>query len=439
MITPKFSCSQDDTRVTTKCYMPAIRASDVDIHVDGQLVTLHVNPYFLRLTFSHRLVEDDESSAQYDPSTGYLTIVLTKEVPNQHFDDLDLLAKLLAPSTSASSIPAPRPSGDMIEISARHEADIEYSPCGNLIYILILRSSLTALAAKNDWRLPQSVAEEETPLVSIGTRVGYGFLDAYSGYFKYTGQTPNEVNELGELAETAVLPVRTEMRTAHEDQKWDGEYYMADFMNDDEIQELISWESPFPSTSATAAFEFTQEEQDVMLKLPRKEYLPTPAQNHQLHMALLCILFGFAYDCRTTQHDPTSESAWTIAVLTPCFSALDVSFTSPESAFRASYRRALTFPLYRNWELCERVRQDVGQILAGGKREVCRRLLEVRAILEKHEVYYIYNKIWVDDYCVWIQSQASDGSIRSLGDSVQSLKMRKALIGWGLAELEEAA
>ena len=71
----------------------------MDIHVDGEHLTLHVNPYFLRLTFPHRLVENDESSAQYDPSSGYLTIVLTKEVPGQHFKDLDLLARLLAPST----------------------------------------------------------------------------------------------------------------------------------------------------------------------------------------------------------------------------------------------------------------------------------------------------------------------------------------------------
>jgi hypothetical protein len=73
----------------------------VDIHVDGEQLTLHVNPYFLRLTFSHRLVEDDESSAQYDPSSGYLTIILTKEVPAEHFKDLDLLAQLLTPSTGS--------------------------------------------------------------------------------------------------------------------------------------------------------------------------------------------------------------------------------------------------------------------------------------------------------------------------------------------------
>lgn len=74
----------------------------MDIHIDGEQLALHVNPYFLRLAFSHRLVEDDESRAQYDPSSGYLTIVLTKEVPGEHFKDLDLLAQLLAPSAGGT-------------------------------------------------------------------------------------------------------------------------------------------------------------------------------------------------------------------------------------------------------------------------------------------------------------------------------------------------
>jgi hypothetical protein len=54
----------------------------------------------------------------------------------------------------------------------------------------------------------------------------YGFLEMHKNYFRYAGQTPNEVNELGELAETASDAVRLQLRTAHEDGKWDEEYYM---------------------------------------------------------------------------------------------------------------------------------------------------------------------------------------------------------------------
>ncbi len=75
--------------------------------MDETLFTVHINPYFLRLNFSHPLLEDDASSAVYDPSTGYLTVTLTKEIPGQEFKDLDLLAKLLAPRPSKNAPPQP--------------------------------------------------------------------------------------------------------------------------------------------------------------------------------------------------------------------------------------------------------------------------------------------------------------------------------------------
>lgn len=37
---------------------------------------------------------------------------------------------------------------------------------------------------------------------------------------------------------------------------------------------------------------------------------------------------------------------------------------------------------------------------------VVRCLLEVKDILDHHEVYYVYSKIWVDDFCVWTQAYA---------------------------------
>lgn len=43
----------------------------------------------------------------YDPSSGYLTVTLTKETPGQEFKDLDLLAKLLAPRPSKDAPPQP--------------------------------------------------------------------------------------------------------------------------------------------------------------------------------------------------------------------------------------------------------------------------------------------------------------------------------------------
>lgn len=73
------------------------QASDVEIQVDDSVFTAAINPYFLRLSFPAPVIEDDQSSAVYDPASGYLTVTLSKCTKGLHFKDLDLLSRLLAP------------------------------------------------------------------------------------------------------------------------------------------------------------------------------------------------------------------------------------------------------------------------------------------------------------------------------------------------------
>ncbi|KIP01723.1 hypothetical protein PHLGIDRAFT_123107 [Phlebiopsis gigantea 11061_1 CR5-6] len=444
MITPRFSCSQNENSVVVSVYCPSVRASDVEINVDESLFTLHINPYYLRLNFPHPLQEDDEASAQYDPGSGFLTVTLTKAVPGQPFEDLDLLAKLLAPRPSES-----RSQGPLIEVldSQAPEESVEDDLIAQTENLSLERNEILE-AAENDWQLKQEVPE---PLSSLKTTTQerYGFLDMYTGYFQHVGHTENEVNELGADAETCSPAERRTRRVRHEDGKWDEEHYMADFADDDYIQELIRW--THPHTVAQTDFAYTEEENLVMLRLPRKEYLVTASQTHHLYLTLLTLLFAYAYDSRTTQHDPTPESGWTISTLVPAFAALDPAPYSPPppdgppatfapselaAVFTASYRRALAFPLFRSFALAERCRADVAAVLRGGRRVVVRCLLELKRVLDRHDVYYVYSKIWVDDFCVWAQALASDDALLRLAAAVGALRMEKRFVGWDLEELE---
>ena len=61
-------------------------------------------------------------------------------------------------------------------------------------------------------------------------------------------------------------------------------------------------------------------------RLPNREYL-IPAGGAEEKRALLGladVLFAYAYDHRTTGGDPTVESAWTVAVLSPLLTWLEV-------------------------------------------------------------------------------------------------------------------
>lgn len=447
MITPRFYCTQTLEAVAVSIYCPSVRASDVEINVDETLLTVHINPYFLRINFPHSVLEDDQSSASYDPGSGYLTVTLTKETKGLEFPDLDLLAKLLAPR----HVEAPKqPAIEVIGSETSPQNELE--ELVDLTDAMSLEQREILEAAENDWQFSQTIVESSSPL-QLSTKRHYGFLDMYTGYFTHVAHTENDVNELGSEAESCLPEERRARRLQHEEKKWDEEHYVADYMDDEYIQELLDWEDP---GLGDAECIFTESENMTMLNLPRKEYLPTKSQQRNLYLTLVTLLFAYAYDRRTTQHDPTPESAWTICSLVPAFSALDPPpYTSSEcvplsiptsgftdsdlaSALMPSYRRSLAFPLYRSFAMADACRNDVAAILAKGRRMVTRYLLEMKHILDHHEVYYVYNKIWVDDFCVWIQASASDEMMLDIAQQLKALAITKSMIGWNIENLEAA-
>ncbi|EUC67149.1 box H/ACA snoRNP assembly protein SHQ1, putative [Rhizoctonia solani AG-3 Rhs1AP] len=437
MITPKFSCSQDDNSVVVQLYVPAVRAADVEIHVEDTLFSAHINPYFLRLNFPHPVLEDDESSASYDPSSGTLTVKLTKETKGIHFPDLDLLSKLLAPRSAAALNDEVRSKGPLIEVLDTLSPDTLAGQLDDRLRLdLEPEHAVFARAAENDWQIEQVTPDDELPDVGVSasTRTAYGFLDLHTGYFMNVVHTENEVNELGAEAENSTIARRRELREASEDAKWDEEHYIADFVDDEIIKELMNAEIP------SEQFVFTEDENMTMLRLPRREYLLTPDRTRELHIVLCTILFASQYDWRTTQGDPTPESTWTICKLVPAFCALDPcpAPVSLRSALRASYRRALAFPLYRSFPLCQRVQKDVVQLLGQGTRAVTRRLLATKKILDSHDVYYVYSKIWVDDFCAWLTRHSTDTDLKVCGSELAATQITRAEIGWDLDELEQA-
>ncbi|KAJ6590877.1 SHQ1-domain-containing protein [Mycena sp. CBHHK59/15] len=439
MITPRFECTQTAESVVVRIYCPSVRAADVEIHVEDTLFTVHINPYFLRLNFSHPILEDEESTAGYDPSSGYLTVTLTKENKGQEFSDLDLLAKLLAPRRSQQS--------PLIEVIAQQAVNEEDDLIART-NALSLEQEEILLAAENDWQIPQNVPEVDPPITTSINQT-YGFLNLHSGYFRHVSHTENEVNELGSDAETCTPQERRVRRWKHEDEKWDEEHYMADYADDEYIQELLLWENPH--LVSAEPFQFTESENLALLNLPRKEYLLDAGQTKNLYLTLVTILFSYAYEMRTTLGDPTPESAWDICSLTPAFSALDPPPYGPStippstpslvdlaSTLTQSYRRCLSFPLYRSFILAEACRTDVAELFLLGKRTIVRCLLETKFVLEHHEVYYVYSKIWLEDFCVWVQAHANDDVLRELGTALNSLRVSKTSIGWDLDILEAA-
>ena len=104
-VTPQFTTSQDDEFVLIEIHVPYVRVSDMDFSVDGTSFSFYCKPYNLKLNLPYNVVEDERAKATYDMNKNNGTIVcyLPKEIPKQHFPDLDLITKLLT-KTSPSSV-----------------------------------------------------------------------------------------------------------------------------------------------------------------------------------------------------------------------------------------------------------------------------------------------------------------------------------------------
>ncbi|EJU05728.1 SHQ1-domain-containing protein [Dacryopinax primogenitus] len=426
MLTPRFTCSQDDDAVIVSLYVPSIRATEVSILVEGTSFTINVNPYFLRINFPSPVVEDDASSALYDPSSGYMTVKLAKAVKGEQFQDLDMLGKLMAPSTSSPATNR-KP---MIEVLDGDDEEAKKA------WLMQERDTLLD-AEKHNWNLPPPLPD--TPFSTSLTHP-YGFLNLHSGYFPRATDTENEVNTYGEDAERLSEGERWEKMRAHEEEKWDPEHYIADFMDDAMIREILAQDAPFFDL-LHEPITFTDDENLIMIQLPQREFLLTPELNRNLYLTIVPILFSTAYDALTTFSEPTSQSAWTISVLAAPFVSLNSlpANCTLLSALVSCYRRALAYPLYRSWALCEGVRREAAQILRKGRRGVGKLLFWTRAVLDAGGPYAAYARVWVDDYLRWVQMHASDETFLSLADELSALHISKVDIGWPLQELEEAA
>ncbi|KAI8996955.1 SHQ1 protein-domain-containing protein [Pilobolus umbonatus] len=417
MITPTFKVDQDTDSVKITINTPYVRAQDVDIYVEGSEFRFFLRPYFLRLHFPGNIVEDDDSKATYDPSAGQFNIVISKETKGENFEDLDLLTKLLARTgeePKAKEVKKP-----MIEVIGQEDDDVMQD------------------AIDYDWELPQ-----ELPKVAddLQLKSYYGFNNQYTGYFMHVQETMNEINDISN-PDKSTAESRREERVMLENEKFDEDYYCGDYINDDDISSIIKYKTPYSkelkrqqkdskpaetkliaeviltemqvedsTTSSSSTFlDFTHKEQEMMLHLPKKEFLLSNEKG--IYVGLVDLLFAYSYNYRINEGDNNPESSWCIGKLSPTLSALDQFSTLKEAVIA---------------------------LMKLGKRAILKAFLDMKYLFDHHDVYYIYSKLYIDDYCVWIQ-RANDNVLKTLAHEIHHLTINKSEIGWELDELEEIA
>ncbi|KAJ1952243.1 hypothetical protein EC988_003658 [Linderina pennispora] len=448
MITPKFSVQQDDTTVTVVITAPHVRAATIELDVNGDQLTFYAAPYYLRLTFPGRVVEDENSKAQLDHGSNNITVILTKETPGEVFENLDMLTSLLATRRERDAA-----AGSAAEPRKPHIEEI-----GGGQTPLDLKSMLED--EDFDWEIPQRLQAADNQELADRSK-NYGFDLQYNQYFANIASDGNGIMNSYRF-ESMDHAGRRERRMSDEYDRFDEDYYIENFMNDEEIMDLIHYKTQYhkalrriqktkkangqdaqPSSSevteadmAQDPFKFTEEENRAMMGLSRRTYMVTHEQT--VYLGLVELLFAYSYDHRINHGEQTVESSRQIGRLSAQMSCLD-HYTQLRDTVVTCFRRALVYPLYRNWELCERVLSDVYILLRLGRRTCLKVLLELKTMFDHHDEYYLYSKTLFDDYCVWLQTTANDKVIRSLAHQINHIEIEKDEVGWHLETYEDLA
>ncbi|KAI8808749.1 SHQ1 protein-domain-containing protein [Cladochytrium replicatum] len=437
MLVPQFSISQTPDFVVLELRCPFIKSQDVEIDVDGNEFKFHARPYFLRLTFPHALVEDGREESAYDVATGAVFLKIPKETPGQEFPDLDLLTSLISKSagksTEQSGMSVPGGSiRPLIEVLGGTEEEAE---------------EYQRKFPEIDWNNPYdgTPADEDEPKLELNSK--YGFNNQYSGFQSYFREMARAIIDIDDI-DRSTPASRREERIANEDLKFDPEYYFFDMKEDEEIQRLIlfkpdTWKSLKKKqeargegadiTEAQLFGEFTDRENDMMRKLPNKQYILD--DERAIYLSMIDIMFGYCYNYRTMEGQNTVESPWTIAKLSATLSCFE-TFSSIKESLQSCVRRSLSYPLYRNFELSLKIVDDVIVYFKLGRRFLLRAFLEIKNIFDGDETSSALNRLFIDDYCIWLQ-KASDHTIRSLASELNHIKITKEDVGWPLIEIEQ--
>ncbi|XP_062923973.1 protein SHQ1 homolog [Mobula hypostoma] len=428
MITPSFELSQDGNFLSIIIHIPYAKINEVDLYIDGVDFKFYVKPYFLRLTLPGKIVEDGRETAAYDADAGIFTIKVPKETPEEYFEGLDMLTALLAPRGSRSAKPL------VEELGQPANAEIEDE--------------------EFEWEIEQTPCEEFEKNV-FNSSYSYGFGNLRSGVFR---RLQNELSDVIDLKEPdSTTPVeRRQRRLAAEEAKFDSDHYLADLFEDDAIQHLLKYEPWWQNiqrvkenTKETQTEEndltdsrgqcvkFSEDEKEQLRKFTNRNYLLDKSSCQIAFTSLVDILLAYAYEVRSTEGETNTESSWNVWKLSGTLCWLETYHSLQEVVVSFS-RRVLCYPFYRHFHLALKAIEDAVLILLLGKSAVLKCLLAIHKIFRESDPAYLFNDLYITDYCIWIQKVKSK-KLASLAKSLQNVEVTKSDLGFELRELEEAA
>ncbi|GFR70690.1 protein SHQ1 [Elysia marginata] len=415
MLTPRFSLSQDVNFVFINIHAPFIKISDADCYVSDDEFYFYAEPYYLRLHLPGEVIDDENSASQsqYDVDKGQLIVRLLKKIRGQWFEGLDMLTKLLTPKRAEAS--------NHVEVEVIASANEEDDDEGNK----------TELDFEFDWFVEQTVQQPDCELKLEGPK--YGFARKKSNALN---DVTSVLTSMIDLKNPDSVPEeeRRRLRLQQESEAFNCEHYLADYFEDEAIQEsvLLDFED-----IVSKDVKFSEKELNTLATLPRREYIVDKSDLKSVYLGLVDLVYAYSFNYRFTNGAHNVESDWTISKLSATLSWLDY-FENVNEVVISCARRSLCFPCFRNWNLIQRVIQDVQRIFLHGKTNVLKCLLGIYFVFSESETRYPLNDLYLTDYCVWVQ-RSDPNQLKSMAEALGKVEISKSDMDFNLEAMEKEA
>ncbi|XP_050438272.1 protein SHQ1 homolog [Adelges cooleyi] len=402
MLTPNFELSQTADHLFIKIKARFANVADTDTDVNGNQFTFYASPYYLRLHLPGEVVENDSSSGSYDWDTYTYTFKLSKATPGEHFSDLNLINKFLTPKKPLIQ----SPSIEILGESSYDETDDDIN----------CEFFQTPLSDENK------------------SSMKYGFANQTQNAFRNLNDEFFEIVEL-QNPDDISFDQRKSLQIAKELVDFSDDHYLADLMAEpDEIEEIINFKPFWFENSKT----LNESEKDVLKQFGNKNYILSKEDKKSAILSLVDIMYAYSYNVRIFMGDESCESGWLINKLSSTLSWFR-SFNTFDETLTSCVRRSLCYPLYRNWKLSTMVLNDVCKIFENGCICLLKCLLDIYKIFNSDEPRYIFNQLYIKDYCIWVQqlNSVQFENITQLFDD--NINITKELVNLDLDVLEMAA
>jgi len=425
MLTPRFSLSQSDEFLTVTIYAPFTHIDQTEIFMDECDFRFFSKPYYLRLHLPGPVTESEAASGSWDAETNSFVVKCPKVNIGENFPGLDMLTQLLMPKGETQIRNKVEVIGeDDLEDGSDEETDI-------------------------DWYYEQKLPEDSVP-VTDGVD-GYGFAFKHRDVYKRLLAEYAEIVDLEDPDNMSQLQ-RDTARKEKELNDFSSDHYLCDMYDSvDEIEECLAYTSPLRACITNPAIEgsvtvnqahpclsFTKEEQDQLLALPTKQLVVSSSILPSVHLGLADILYGYSYSTRVLGKDCV-EMGWCCAKISSTLSCL-ARFYTPKQLVITGIRRALSYPLFRHWDLAITTWRDVVLLLRLGRAAIMKCLLSIMPAMNSTPGYYIFNQLYLTDYATWLQT-VPESHMVSLASTIERVieKVSKEDVELDLPELEEAA